>query len=252
MQLSSEQFKKFSRLAYEASGIHLHEGKLQLLQARLSKRLRATGILSVESYLNTLARDADELIHFIDAVSTNHTYFFRENHHFNCLQNQHEQIWCAASSSGEEPYSIAITCLQKGFRPAILATDISTKVLETARKGIYPDEKIRNIPAEILKKYFQKGCGRMKGHVRVKEEIRKMVSFRRFNLLTDAPPTDAFDIVFCRNVLIYFDASVKGKVVHRLHRSLKHNGYFIIGGAESLNNLDHPYQYVKPSVYRKV
>ena len=153
MRLTVKQFKKFSDLVYHTCGINLHEGKQQLLQARLSKRLRSTGISCIDEYYRRLENDDQELRHFLDAVSTNHTYFFRESHHFDCLHNEHSNIWCAASSSGEEPYSIAIYCLEKGFRPTILATDISTKVLQTGQKGIYPAEKVKNIPQPLLKNY---------------------------------------------------------------------------------------------------
>lgn len=251
MMLSENQFKKFRDLVYHECGINLHDGKQQLLQARLAKRLRATAISRVDEYLALLQEDDHERKHFIDSVSTNHTFFFRESHHFECLYNTHENIWCAASSSGEEPYSIAIHCLENGFRPHILATDISTKVLETGQRGVYPVEKAKGIPPAILKKYFQKGHGKMQGYVRVKDSIRKMITFGRFNLVTDYPPGSTFDVVFCRNVLIYFDNLIKSKVVNKLYDVLTHNGYFIIGGAESLNNIEHRYRYIRPSVYMK-
>jgi chemotaxis protein methyltransferase CheR len=251
MELTARQFVFFQELVYRESGINLHEGKQQLLMARLSKRLRKTGIARVEDYLQVLARDGDERIRFIDAISTNHTYFFREDHHFTLLDAGHRRIWCAASSSGEEPYSIAIYCLEQGFRPAILATDISTSVLRTGQSGVYPLEKARRIPPATLKKYFQKGHGSWEGYIRLKDDIRRMVTFRRFNLLTDAPPPGEFDMIFCRNVMIYFDGAVKETVVNKLSRCLKPHGHFIIGGAESLNNLRHSLHYVRPSIYRK-
>jgi len=251
MELNARQFESFRQLVYRECGIDLHEGKRQLLQARLSKRLRKTGIARVEDYLRVVASDAAERIRFIDAISTNHTYFFREDHHFALLDAGHRRIWCAACSSGEEPYSVAIHCLEKGLRPAILATDISTAVLRIGEAGVYPLEKARRIPAATLRKYFQKGRGRWEGYLRLKDDVRRMVTFRRFNLLTDAPPPGEFDLIFCRNVMIYFDGPVKEAVVDRLSRSLKPQGHFIIGGAESLSNLRHNLHYLQPSVYRK-
>lgn len=251
MELTARQFAHFRQLVYRECGINLHEGKQQLLKARLSKRLRKTGIARVEDYLRVIENDGDERIRFIDAISTNHTYFFREDHHFAHLNESHRRIWCAASSSGEEPYSIAIYCLEQGFRPAIFATDISTAVLKIGESGVYPREKAQRIPPATLKKYFKKGHGKWDGYIRLKDDIRQMVSFRRFNLLTDAPPAGEFDVIFCRNVMIYFDSAVKESVIHKLSRSLKTDGYFIIGGAESLNNLRHSLHYVKPSIYRK-
>ncbi len=252
MEITEKQFIKFSDLVYRECGINLHDGKKQLLQARLSKRLRKTGIDSVDKYLKLIENDSQELISFLDAVSTNHTYFFRENHHFQHLRNGHNNIWCAASSSGEEPYSIAIDCLEKGFEPSILATDISTQVLQIGQSGIYPMERSKKLPPHILKKYFQKGRGKLDKYVRVKDVIKRMVTFSRFNLVSDPIPDRKFDVIFCRNVLIYFDNTIKTTVINKLYNALKWDSYFIIGGAESLNNIKHRYKYVCPSIYRKV
>jgi len=251
MNVTTRQFKRFSDLVYHECGINLHDGKQQLLQARLAKRLRSTGINSVDEYLRVLESDDQELIDFLDAISTNHTFFFRESRHFECLENSHRNIWCAASSSGEEPYSIAIDCLEKGFKPTILATDISTRVLQTGKRGIYPVERAKNVAPNTLRRYFQKGNGKWHKHIRVKDEVKRMVTFERFNLLTDSPPNQDFDVIFCRNVMIYFDSTVREKVIKKLYRVLKTNGYFIIGGAETLNDLEHPYKYLTPNIYMK-
>ncbi|MCU0593922.1 MAG: protein-glutamate O-methyltransferase CheR [Desulfobacterota bacterium] len=251
MNLTGAQFRKFSDLVYRRSGIHLSEGKQSLLQARLGKRLRTLGLTSVNEYFSRLHADEQEMVDFLDAVSTNHTYFFRESHNFDCLCENHRSIWCAASSSGEEPYSLAVYCAEKGFQPSILATDISTRMLAAGEKGVYDAAKGKGIPPDLLRKYFQKGVGSWSGYIRVKERIRRLVTFKRFNLLTDIPPKECFDVILCRNVLIYFDRAVKEEVINRLYPALKGSGYFIVGGAESLHNLRHPYQYVAPSLYRK-
>jgi chemotaxis protein methyltransferase CheR len=251
MKVTEKQFKQFSQLVYDESGINLHDGKQQLLNARLAKRQRKTGITSVDEYLKILETDEQELIDFIDAVSTNHTFFFRESNHFECLKKEHRNIWCAASSSGEEPYSIAIYCLEKGFRPTILATDISTNVLRLGERGVFPFERAQNLAPHLLKKYFKKGNGKWDGYIKVSDELRKMVTFKRFNLISDPLPSQDFDVIFCRNVMIYFDNAVKTDVANKLYNALKYNGYFIIGGAESLNNLKHEYEYIKPSIYKK-
>ena len=251
MKVTNTQFQKFSQLVSRECGIHLHDGKKQLLQARLAKRLHYAGVHSVNEYLKRIEKDPKERIHFLDAISTNHTYFFRERHHFDCLKNGPLSIWCAASSSGEEPYSIAIDCLEKGIQATILATDISTHVLQLGEKGIYHIERTKDTASDILKKYFQKGQSRWEGYIRVKKEVREMVKFRRFNLITDPVPSTQFDAIFCRNVLIYFNHLTKTKVVNRLFNSLKRGGYFVVGGAESLNNISHHYKYVKPSIYTK-
>ncbi|MDY7036896.1 MAG: protein-glutamate O-methyltransferase CheR, partial [Thermodesulfobacteriota bacterium] len=220
--------------------------------ARLAKRLHKTGINSVDEYLEVIESDEKELIKFLNAISTNHTFFFRESGHFEYLHKGHLNIWCAASSSGEEPYSVAIYCMEKGFRPAILATDISTNVLKIGKRGVYPFVRAKNVSPHILRRYFQKGHDKWAGYIRVKDEIKRMVTFKRFNLLSDSPPNEQFDVVFCRNVFIYFDQVVKEKVLNTLYSVLNWDGYFIIGGAESLNNIKHKFKYIKPSIYRKV
>jgi chemotaxis protein methyltransferase CheR len=251
IHLTNRQFSRFSKLVYHECGINLHEGKRQLLQARLAKRLRYIGIDSVEAYLDHIENDDEERVHFLDAISTNHTYFFRESQHFECLKDAVSHIWCAAVSSGEEAYSVAIDCMEKGFKPMILATDISTHMLRLAERGIYGIEKVKGIPHTLLRKYFQKGQGKWEGYIKIKNEVKKIVTFGRYNLLTDPIPSSEFDVIFCRNVLIYFDHITKIKVVNRLYGSLKPGGHFIIGGAESLNNITHPYKYVRPSIYVK-
>ena len=252
MHLSDNHFNVFKSFIYQECGIFLHDGKKQLLKARLSKRLRKTGIQSIDDYLEKVQNDKQELVSFIDAISTNHTYFFREDHHFKFLQPHHLNIWCAASSSGEEPYSIAVYCLEKGFSPQILATDISTNVLKIGQSGIYPLDRAKKVELPVLRRYFQKGYGKREGYIKLKDEVRQMVSFRRFNLVSDQPPAGPFDVIFCRNVMIYFDKVVKERVVNKLYQVLKPKGYFIIGGAESLNNLAHSYKYLKPSIYQKI
>jgi chemotaxis protein methyltransferase CheR len=167
------------------------------------------------------------------------------------LLEGHNHIWCAASSSGEEPYSVAIACLEKGFEPKIFATDISTHVLRLGQMGIYPMERAKHVSPQLLKKYFQKGHGKYENHIRVKDHVRQMVTFTRYNLLTDTPPSREFDVIFCRNVLIYFDNLVKPRVIERICSVLKPDGLFIIGGAESLNNIPHRLKYIRPSIYKK-
>jgi len=251
MNITERQFKRFSELVYHRSGIYLSESKKSLLQARLAKRLRALGIASADEYFGRLEKDEQEIVAFLDAISTNHTYFFRESHHFQCLNKNHRSIWCAASSSGEEPYSIAIHCLEKRFRSSILATDISTKMLAMGEAGIYDAGKAKSLPPDLLRRYFQKGVGNWSGRIRVKKPVRQMVTFKRLNLLSDSLPEERFDVIFCRNVLIYFDSTVKEEVVNKLNHALRPAGYLIVGGAESLNNLRHPYRYVAPGIYVK-
>jgi len=250
-KLSNRQFTKYCDLVYREAGINLTEEKRELLNARIAKRLR-THEVGPDVYYGMIQSDPEELKLFLDAVSTNHTFFFRESKSFSYLDKSRSEIWCAASSSGEEPYSLAIYCLDKGFRPSITATDISVTCLNKGNQGIYPVQSVANIPRHLLTAYFQKGHGIFSDHVKVKDQVRKMVDFQRFNLIKDTPKSKLYDIIFCRNVMIYFDNATKEKVVNKLVNVLRKDGYFIIGGAESLSGLNHPLKYIEPSVYMKL
>jgi chemotaxis protein methyltransferase CheR len=250
-KLNDKQFRQYCDLVYQEAGINLTAEKRELLNARLAKRLRTTGI-EAGAYFDLIKKDPDELWRFLDAISTNHTYFFRESKSFRYLASTHPDIWCAASSSGEEPFSLATYCLDQGFTPSILATDISISCLAKGRRAVYSKQAVKNIPNGMLKAYFQKGRGEWDDYIKVKEGVCRLINFKRFNLLKDSPDTGKqFDLVFCRNVMIYFDNPTKEFVVDKLCRVLKKGGYFIIGGAESLSGLNHGLKYVEPSVYLK-
>jgi len=223
--ITKRQFKRYCDIVYNECGINLTEEKWQLLNARIGKRIRKLGV-QPEKYLSMIEKDPDELNSFLDAVSTNHTYFFRESKTFKFLDTSCRNIWCTACSSGEEPYSLLTYCLELGFEPSILATDISDSCLEKARRAIYPKKSLAHIPKHMIKRYFQKGVGKWEDHVRLKKHISRMV-------------------------MIYFDIPTKETVIHKLSKVLKPEGYFIIGGAESLNGLKHSLKYIEPSVYRK-
>ncbi|MBI4620019.1 MAG: protein-glutamate O-methyltransferase [Desulfobacterales bacterium] len=270
LDLKDNDFKKIVRLVYEQCGINLHDGKRELVKARLSKRLRETGFTSFADYCRYVVSEKGgcELTSMIDSISTNMTYFFREDVHFQKLRtiipamtqekghNGHTpklRIWTAGCSTGEEPYSLAITLKEHSstIEATILATDISSKVLKTATNGIYLNQKLKNILPGILKKYFQYGCGEWAGYYRVKDEVRRMIQFMKFNLMDPPPPDFLFDIIFCRNVMIYFDKTTQGLLVNRFYNCLKDGGYFFVGHAESLSGISHPFKYIEPSIYRK-
>ncbi|HSO21097.1 MAG TPA: protein-glutamate O-methyltransferase CheR, partial [Desulfosarcina sp.] len=225
-RLSNRQFERYCALVHSECGIHLSEEKRALLNARIAKRLRTLGV-SADQYLDMILGDADEMGRFIDAVSTNHTYFFRESRSFRYVSEHCREIWCAAASSGEEPYSLAAHCLKNGYDAAILATDISDTCLQKGNTGIYPDQCINHIPDDILKSCFQKGLNRWAGFVRIKPHVKRMVTFKKFNLLKDRLPDTLFDMIFCRNVMIYFDRATKERVVARLASVLKPGGHFV-------------------------
>lgn len=270
-ELREADFEKISRLVYEKCGINLHEGKMELVKARLGKRLREMNFSSFARYYDYVTGEegTDELVRMIDSISTNLTYFFREYSHFEKLSAilpdlpsifsqkglPRLRIWSAGCSTGEEPYSLAFTVRQAMGQATwdvkILATDISTNVLRTAASGIYHAGKMKNVSPEILKKFFQQGAGKWAGSLRVKSELRSMVHFKRFNLMDPPPRNVRFDVIFCRNVMIYFDKQTQAALVERLSSSLVDGGYFFVGHSESLTGLNHGLKYIEPSVYRK-
>jgi chemotaxis protein methyltransferase CheR len=270
--LKDNEYVRISRLVYEQCGINLHEGKKELVKARLGKRLREGKFKSFGEYYRYVTTDdgTAELISMIDSLSTNLTFFFREEDHFVKLRNiislmsktseQREQskklhIWSAGCSTGEEPYSLAMTlseCLNGlSWNVKIMATDISTRVLRTAEKGIFGKDRLNNITPAILKKHFQIGFGTSEGQFRIKKTIKNMVEFSRFNLMDSPPRHFQFDIIFCRNVMIYFDKATQEVLVGRFHQCLNRGGYLFIGHSESLTGLSHEFKYVEPSIYRK-
>lgn len=257
-KVSPSQYKKLSALVYKESGIVLNDKKYELLTARLAKRMRVTKISSISEYLKLMNTDEDEFINFIDAITTNHTYFFRENNHCEYIiktldKSKTLKIWSAASSSGEEAYSIAVQLAAHSFKFDIFASDLSGTMLKLGERAVYPNERVRSVPLSMLHTYFQKGKGMYKDHVKVKYDIQRHVSFGKHNLLSDSPFSghNKFDIIFCRNVMIYFDSPTRRKVVSNLFQSLKPGGYFFVGMSESLHGLQHGLTAVLPSGYRK-
>jgi chemotaxis protein methyltransferase CheR len=270
--LKDIDYERISRLVYEQCGINLHEGKKELVKARLGKRLREGNFKSFGEYYRYVTTDdgTSELIMMIDSLSTNLTYFFREDSHFQTLRNMMKlpaktsnqdglseklRIWSAGCSTGEEPYSLAMTVCESRnglFGDVkIMATDISTRVLQTASKGVFGKERLNNVPPMILKKYFQMGFGACDGQFLIKKSIRDMVQFSRFNLMDTPPSNYRFDIIFCRNVMIYFDKATQEGLVSRFSQCLNRGGHLFVGHSESLTGLSHELKYIEPSVYRK-
>ena len=265
-EVSDKLFKKFSELMYDKTGINLHYGKKQLLQSRLSKVLRDRDIDSFEDYYEIVINDKSnqELVNLIDIISTNVTYFFREEKHFEFMKNIWKDqigltgdplnIWSSACSTGEEPYSIAIQLYElfgKARKFNILASDISTRVLKTAQKGVYSIDKIDSLSLAMKKKYFLKGKNKSEGFVKVKKELSDVIEYKRINLIENNAFQKKFDIIFCRNVMIYFDSQTKNGIVNKFETHLKPGGYLFIGHSESLNGLNHNLKYIAPAIYRK-
>jgi chemotaxis protein methyltransferase CheR len=261
-------------LVYSHSRINLGPDKRELVSARLGKRLRATNITSISDYCRFLQQkeSGDELAHLIDAISTNHTFFFREPQHFEFLTKTlvpemearratakwpSFNVWSAASSSGEEPYSIAIALLEYfGNRSTwpwrIEATDISHKILQKARVGVYREDAVSKASPSVIRTHFQKGFGPQDGNYRVKPHVQECVTFRQLNLLEGTPPfNEPFQLIFCRNVMIYFDRPTQEELVARLTRQLVPGGYLFVGHSESLSGVKHTLETIKPAIYRR-
>jgi chemotaxis protein methyltransferase CheR len=266
--ISDKDFKLFADLVYNKTGINLFDGnKKQLLQSRVNKLLRKREIPTYREYYDIVANDhtGDELMEFINLISTNVTNFFREPKHFDFMKQvwfpnfnlKHSEaikIWCAASSSGEEPYTLSITMYElvgDNYNYDIFASDISTKVLKIAKKGIYPMKAVEEMDHSLVKKYFQQGSGNASGFVKVKSNIQRHVRFDKLNLIENFTHPCNYDLIFCRNVMIYFDAPTKQKIVNRFFDFMNKGAYLMIGHSESLNGIKHPFQYVQPATYRK-
>ena len=291
--LSDEAFAYAADILYQLTGISLNASKRHLVRTRLSRRLAVTGAASFEDYLNehvlpglaaspeATGSGSDEVRHFIDALSTNLTSFFRESAHFDYLsreimpalftqassrRDRRVRLWSAGCSSGEEAYCIAMTtldaldrwCGQVGGREhpslwdvKVLATDISSRVLAHATNGVYDEARCEQIPPSLRGRYFSP---RLLGGVKalaVSSKLRDVVRFRRLNLLGDWPSTGKFDAVFCRNVMIYFDKASQTRVVNRIHESLAPGGYFFTGHSESLTGIEHRFNYCQATIYRR-
>jgi chemotaxis protein methyltransferase CheR len=263
--LTDRELRSIIEIVYEKSGITLHEGKRELVAARLQKRLRQLGMSTYKEYLARLSRDnsGEELTLMLDAIATYHTSFFREAQHFAFLRDQivptlldkaragGVDAWCAASSTGEEPVTISITLLEAGIeRFRLLSSDLSTKALATARLGTYKIDRVTGVPPALLRKYFQRGLGAQEGLARVVPEIRRLIEYRALNLIAMERLDRMFDFIFCRNVMIYFDKKVQQRVVSMLERHLVPGGHLFISHSESLNGITHKMKWVAPAVYR--
>ena len=240
-------FERVRALIYKRAGISLADSKQEMVYSRIARRLRATGLVSFATYLDELeaGRLGDEWESFTNALTTNLTSFFREAHHFPLLAEHLKRlppgpitIWCSASSTGEEPYSIAMTCCEafNTLSPPvqIVATDIDTNVLGIGAKGVYGIERLDKMPAERAKRFFLRGKGEQEGLVRVRPELRQLVTFKQLNLLADSwPVSGQFDVIFCRNVMIYFDKATQRKILARFVPLMKPSALLFAGHSEN-------------------
>ena len=271
--LSSRDLTRLCRLIYDQSGITLSAEKKVMLEGRLKRRLTSLHLGSYREYCEYLfdgsGHDAEEIVHLIDAVTTNKTDFFREKAHFEFLaaralpeltarmEGPRELlIWSAGCSTGEEPYTLAMVLNQyreshPGFRFRVLATDISTAVLAKAEAGVFHSEAVRPVPPDWRRKYFMRSRDRESNLLRVVPELRQTIEFRRLNLMEEFGIAEPVDAIFCRNVIIYFDRSTQERLFHKLTRQLVDGGYIFVGHSESLHHMDVPLVPVAPALYRK-
>ncbi len=269
--LTKQEYELFRRLVYDHTGINLGDAKQQLVRSRLGKRLRQGGFGSYRAYYEHIKRDTTgkELGELVDAISTNTTHLFREQQHFEFLGgvlgkllddrkwraiNRELRVWSAGCSSGDEPYSIAMTvddALGTNLGWRLLATDISTQILEKAKAGIYEPHRLGTVPPEYKRRYLVRAAGDQ-GHMQMSPTLRSKITFARLNLMDDRFPfRQGFHFIFCRNVMIYFDPPTQETLVAKYTAHLQPGGYLLIGHSESLSNIQHTLKYVRPTVYQK-
>jgi chemotaxis protein methyltransferase CheR len=264
--LSARQFDVVRQLMYRVAGINLSAGKEGLVRSRLAPRLRELGLSDFDAYLDHIDRDVSgvEFRQFVDVLTTNKTSFFREPEHFDLLQREilpalaardtPARVWSAGCSSGEEPYTIAIVAREilgpGADHVRILATDLSTRILRRAREAVYRDQDLADVPPGLARRHFARAPERP-GAQRVVDATRALVRFARLNLIDDWPMHGPFDVIFCRNVMIYFDRPTQQRLVERYSQMLAPGGWLYVGHSESLTALDHELHYVQPAVYRK-
>jgi chemotaxis protein methyltransferase CheR len=259
---SDREFQLFQQLIEKKLGIFLPPQKKALLSNRLWKRLIACNIKGFDEYYRYIQspQGNSELNVALELITTNETYFFREQKHFDYLRDEllpnlkpgnNFRVWSAAASTGEEPYSIAMLLADRCSNTwELLCSDVNRKVIEQAKVGIYPDMRIKNIPPEYLRRFCRKGVGPQEGHIRVNAELRQSVQFFTLNLHEEFPDLGQFDLVFLRNVLIYFENDNKAKILERIAATLKPNGILFVGHSESLHGIGSRFVPVKPAIYR--
>ena len=263
--LAQADFERIRQLIYQRAGISLHAGKQAMVYSRLARRLRETRHASFTSYLQWLEKGApdSEWQEFINCLTTNLTSFFREEHHFHALVDDLRaraarplRIWCNAASTGEEPYSLAMTAVETlglSAQVKLVCSDIDTNVLESARRGVY-NADARGLSPERLRRHFLRGTGANAGSIRVKPELARMIEFRSFNLMSRDWGTlgDPFDIVFCRNVMIYFDAPTQRKVLEQIHRVTRPGGLLYVGHSENFTDSSDLYRLRGKTIYERL
>jgi chemotaxis protein methyltransferase CheR len=268
-EFTDKDFQRVKQLVYDFAGIDLNESKRNLVYNRLAKRIRFLEQQSFKQYLDFVEAQGEvEFVQLINAITTNLTFFFRENHHFEYLAqevipqllqtNQASKkirIWSAGCSTGEEPYSLAITlkeAVPAGWDARVLATDLDTSVVETAERGVYKMDRLKGVSQERIKRWFLKGSGRHEGMVKVKPELQKIIDFGQINLMNEWPIRDQIDVIFCRNVVIYFDKPTQSRLFERYADLLPSHGHLFVGHSESLYKVSDRFKLLGQTIYQKI
>lgn len=266
---SDEDFKRIKRIVYDYAGIDLNESKKNLVYNRLAKRIRFLNQSSFKEYLDFVEKmGKEEFVHLINAITTNLTFFFRENHHFEYLaqtvipelitknaRKKKIRIWSAGCSTGEEPYSIAVVLNEtapKDWDVKVIATDLDSNVVQTAMDGVYALERLKGVSEARKKRWFLKGKGANSGKVKIKDELKQMVEFSQLNLMEDWPIKDEIDVIFCRNVVIYFDKKTQSRLFDRYAERLPMGGYLFVGHSESLYNVCDRFDLLGKTIYQRI
>lgn len=271
--INDKEFSQISELVYDRFGIKLSDQKKALVTGRLNKSLKRFGLKSFSEYYTYLLSDSTGVAinELINRISTNHTYFYREEKHFEFLtkkalpdikkyliskNNRDLRVWCAGCSTGEEPYTLAIQMMEffedeyRSWNGGVLATDISGHVLDIAKKGVYSFNQLKKLPENLLKKYFIKIKD---DQYRVSDSLKKEVLFKRLNLINDTFPfRQSFQIIFCRNVMIYFDLETRNKLIQNFHKFMIPGGYLFIGHSETIGREQNMFKYIQPAIYQKI
>ena len=268
--LSERDFNHIRKLVKDQTGINLSEGKRDMVYGRLSRRLRQLGISDFREYLGYLESDEAEVGNFINAITTNLTSFFREMHHFDYLSKTiipsllksnsntgRIRIWSAGCSTGEEPYSIAMTLMNSipdiaHWDVKILATDLDTNVVAHARAGVYTADRVKGVPDNIQRKYFRKGRGSTEGSVKMSESLQSLITFNQLNLMNQWPMRGPFDLIFCRNVVIYFDKPTQRVLFDRYADLLRPDGHIFLGHSESLFKVSDRFKLIGNTMYQRI
>ncbi len=266
---TDKDFKRVQKIAYDFAGIDLNDSKNNLVYNRLAKRIRFLGMSAFHEYLDYVEQQGEsEFIHLINSITTNLTFFFRENHHFEYLANsvipellkknattKKIRIWSAGCSTGEEPYSIAIVLKESvpaGWDAKVIATDLDSNVVNTGMTGVYKVDRLKGISEERKNRWFMKGEGSKAGFVKTKKELQGAIEFGQLNLMDSWPFKECFDVIFCRNVVIYFDKPTQSKLFNRYAEQLSNEGHLMVGHSESLYKVCDRFELLGQTIYKKI